>query len=514
MTNKEAKKKVDYVLLNSSATIEDYNKLEKFLFWYKYQNEEFAYKSLARLYLKLDEISNAKKYAMKCLEVNDKCLSAYNLLYRIFTSEENYEEALKSLKIYKKLSEDIGKNNNYDLAIIMLEALSDMKKDYTKSLNISYEMECPTIFGNYEIDDIIVEGLYEDAFKCLANRNYRELKKDLMGINQLCLRHNYSMNVVPLISVSEALIKREEECVSNKIYNKEYDFLEEYDVSVDTVKDSYVDEKLTLGSLLDYIDILISTNFSKACNLFSAVEDYLPVDDRIKLVKGKINEKLLLANLDDENKDIYNRCLKNGRELCLKYNFNDALENFMMGFNITEHPIFKYYIGKAYFKAHNYDMACKYFESYIDDGGAKLNKAYFYMSVISAKSNDKHNMVKYNSKIKELSMTFNSEKEFKCPSYNFKSNSLYFQKKRTSQKLKQQNIKFVNLDDITEKIIGLPFDEKLKITRSYYEQGQIAVGDRLIKELETLTANNPKDRSKVNKEKGKRMIYLKNKHNA
>ena len=90
----------------------------------------------------------------------------------------------------------------------------------------------------------------------------------------------------------------------------------------------------------------------------SAFEEYYV---ELEYLKNRINEEKLYNLLSPVNKDMYNSCLENGQIASSTEDFEAALNHYIKGKNLTNHPIFDYYIGQTYFSLHKFEPSLGYF---------------------------------------------------------------------------------------------------------------------------------------------------------
>ena len=103
----------------------------------------------------------------------------------------------------------------------------------------------------------------------------------------------------------------------------------------------------------------------------------------IQMLQNYIKEQEYLSSLTEEQLDEYNKILETGHRLYKERKNQEALDVYRVGEFLYNTPIFKYYIGKMYYKMHDYNTAFQYLNEYANTGSDKMPKAYLYLYKIS-----------------------------------------------------------------------------------------------------------------------------------
>lgn len=146
-------------------------------------------------------------------------------------------------------------------------------------------------------------------------------------------------------------------------------------------------EKLDEKSLLAMVNQTIELDFNNASKL---LEELIPIiegyEEEIKYLQNKINEKKLYQSLTEDKKIAYDKVMEKGRAYNHANDFYTANDYYICGLDITNHPIFDYYIGKMLYKIGKLDGAYYHLSKYREHGGEKLLKSLVYLNAINYKN--------------------------------------------------------------------------------------------------------------------------------
>ena len=143
-------------------------------------------------------------------------------------------------------------------------------------------------------------------------------------------------------------------------------------------------EKSDEKSLLAMVNQTIELDLNMASKL---LEELIPITDgyeeEIKCLQNKINEKKLYQSLTEDKKRTYDKIMEKGRAYYHANDFYTANDCYVFGMDITNHPIFDYYIGKMLYKIGKLDDAYYHLSKYREHGGEKLLKSLVYLNAIN-----------------------------------------------------------------------------------------------------------------------------------
>ncbi len=125
-------------------------------------------------------------------------------------------------------------------------------------------------------------------------------------------------------------------------------------------------------------------------------------EETLKMLYNYILDQEYISHLSDEQKEEYYKIIKTGHDLYTnsedEESLYEALDVYRVGEYLYNTPIFKYYIGKIYYKLHDYYTAESYLLEYLKNGSDKTSKAYLYLYKISQKLK-RNNDILYLSKM-------------------------------------------------------------------------------------------------------------------
>lgn len=164
---------------------------------------------------------------------------------------------------------------------------------------------------------------------------------------------------------------------------------------------------------MEHIYNLIKENkLEEAKELLSKIEVTESNQLLVTMLLNYIKDQEYLLSLTEEQRTEINNMITKGSECYKNRNNKEALEIYIMGEYIYDYSVFLYYLGKMYYKIHDYNESEKYLKRYIEVGSDKLPKAYLYLFKI-AEYYDKCNKEEISTTLSELN------KEF-CPEFVLK----------------------------------------------------------------------------------------------
>lgn len=133
-------------------------------------------------------------------------------------------------------------------------------------------------------------------------------------------------------------------------------------------------EIIDMKYFLNNIDNLIRYNVFLSNDLYIFLINNYNLDKykiEVSYLENKINEKNLYNKLSSEEQKLYNYYINEGSLAYKNSDYSKALQLYQKGKDLTNHPIFDYYIGKMYFKLRKFDIANDYISKYELNGGEK-----------------------------------------------------------------------------------------------------------------------------------------------
>lgn len=134
----------------------------------------------------------------------------------------------------------------------------------------------------------------------------------------------------------------------------------------------------------------------------------------IEIIKNAIRNQETYCALTEEQKKEYEKAIYYGSLTYQNQDYDIAYAYFIRGFEVTNHPIFKYYIGKVLYKKKEFLAARNYFLQYIEKGEEKGAKAYLYLASIAFEETGKsHEAYKYKKEFEVFNKFLFNNFEFK-----------------------------------------------------------------------------------------------------
>jgi len=157
------------------------------------------------------------------------------------------------------------------------------------------------------------------------------------------------------------------------------------------------------------INNLIIVDIDIAKELLNKIIKYQEKNNVIKHLTNKIVEKQKYLDLTEEQKQIYVDCIEAGHNAVDNNNMDLALDYYTIGLFMTNHPIFYYYIGKMYYKKHNFLDAYNYLHKYNEFGGKKYCKSSLYLYLMEKNKENISSANNIRQEINELNRIFHEE---------------------------------------------------------------------------------------------------------
>lgn len=264
-------------------------------------------------------------------------------------------------------------------------------------------------------------------------------------------------------------------------------------------------DKKTIQERLMEIKNLIPTDLDRSKAILQSViednkNDFYIME--INYVTNMIKEEELLQELTTDKKRQYH-CLKIlGNDFYHLGDYERAFFHYKLAKDITEHPIFDYYLGKMLYKQRKYQEALSYFQEYFSHGGEKLEKCLLYMFYIY-KGQELHKKAnKLLLRLDKIEKTFKSGfhiKNTNKPSNNRKED---FVKKKTTKNLKLNLNEFIEESNLeVESYHNYTFHQKLLVIRDLMIQNQVKKAESYLRKLTPETENDQQELVQFQKNK-------------
>lgn len=458
---------------------------------------------MGKLLIRRGDLAAARYYFLDQLSEDCTSHSAHYNLYRIAVDEGNFGEALMNLDMYKGLVD--SKESNVELPYSMLKLYTDLVENGVEALKKNYAIGSTDYFATAAITDGEALDIYHRLIIAFNNRNMKAMKRYLNNLKFVVQQKNLDIDTSPLIDITKSLdsklkgvclraLKDDPDMEQISILN--------YSLASVCIYNNYIYSK----KVLNMVDKVISRDPAVASLLLDkVVENYADVNGtsiEVNYLRNKINEEKHYLFLSPPDKQVYDICIRKGREEYDKKEYDNALNYYQAAALITEHPIFDYYIGKILYKMGKMDKAYEYMQKYEKHGGKKELHSLLYLKVMDFR-------------MKRIMMAYSRDsKSNKLVNY-FQSNSDWHttRKKQVSKKDLTINKTISNKmrDNDGQLILGnfndYSFDDKLLIIRELYQDNQISLADSLMNKLEKSDASSD-DKRNLNEERHKKKLYV------
>ena len=459
MNRKQTKKKI-VEMLDKRYLFEDdfnfiYDELEK-LSHHKGE-EEFYNKHMGKLLLKTEKDKEAKKFFKKLLMVGKDSETAYYNLYKISLNEQKYELALMNLYKYKENSNE--NSLPIDLQISMIE--SYLKNEYKNE--IDFKTEIPIIKN---IDDEEILNLYKRLINNYNCSNYNEMINTLTNIEKIAENKNISIDTKPIYKIIKELTTQKDRVLKNS--------------------------NRSVNHLYKIIDNIMILETPLAEKLINKLENPKTEEAKVfkKYLTSKLEERKKYLALSDEKKEIYADCVARGHKAMHKKLYDIALDYYEDGLKETNHPVFYYYIGKTYYKQHENKKSYEYLSKYEETSGDKFSKSNLFLFLLEKKEE------KY------------EQAEIRREKTNIVNKILNNRQLQELKAIEEESVKKKEEELKIEKYYEYKIVDKLRIIKNLYENKNIKLADKLMKELEQEENKTKLEKKMIQTEKANKKVYV------
>lgn len=501
----ELQKKVEEILSDKSIKNHQYKRAFSLLDSIKDDETVRQYYDnyMGELMFRRGELAVARYYFLEQLSADYTAYSAHYNLYKIAVDEGNLGEALMNLDMYKGLVD--SKESNVELPYSMLKLYTDLVENGVEALKKNYAIGSTDYFATTAIKDEEALDIYHRLIIAFNNRNMKAMKRYLNNLEFVVQQKNLDIDTSPLIDITKSLdsklkgvclrsLKDDPDMAQISILN--------YSLASVCIYNNYIDSK----KALNMVDKVISKDPAVASLLLDkVVENYADVNGtsiEVNYLRNKINEEKHYLFLSPPDKQVYDICIRKGREEYDKREYDNALNYYQAAALITEHPIFDYYIGKILYKMGKMDKAYEYMQKYENHGGKKELHSLLYLKVMD-------------SRMKRFIMAYSRDSKSNKLANYFKSNSDWHVTKKKQVPKRDLTIDKTDLYKIRnndgQSILGnfndYSFNDKLLIIRELYQDNQIGLADSLMNKLEKSDASADEKRN-LNEERHKKKLYV------
>jgi len=509
MDKKELKNKVHTILNCKYLDLNQYKDVLKSLDQIRSDDsmKKFYYSSMGKLLLKQGNYEDAKYYFFELLANCPDYISSYYHFYKIDVYEHNFIDAYLDLFYYKQ---NFNSNNvDVTLPLTMLEMCLDLEYNPDSFLDSDYIVANTSKYFEFTFKDSDLSNLYNEVIACFNNKNYDLLYDNLVELANLIEMNDLSIDVNPMVVLSEYIKDKVDEIKSNQI-----DKMIESGIYNDEVRDYFKinieNKKFNKNEIFKCINKFMDINVLFSGWLLLNLKNNYNISDSNDIynyLKYKIDEKVSYLNLNEDAKEVYNQSIELGRKAYKNGELDKALEYYQNGKQVTNHPIFDYYIGKMNYKKGKFSEAYEILSSYEKHGGNKLLQASLYLYTIDKKNGRYKKANKRKKKIENISLFIGEEWKINSVKKDYRKVDVDQVKKNQSRYIRLSeeifNEKNLSIEDYYE----YSFYDKLKIIKQLYQSNRIKMADNLMKELEKSIEDSTL-RKTLNREKSRRIIYI------
>lgn len=468
----------------------------------------FYYNHMGKILLKQGKYDEAKYYLLEQLNYQPDVVSFYYQFYKISVHEKDYIEAYLDLYKYKN-DNKIKLEIDITLPLAMLELCLDLKYRKENYEKVDYFIDKTNGYMLYNFENEKEINLYHEIINDFNNKNFNALYEKLIKFNKYSVDNNIPIDLKPLIEMTQNIKEMINKNQKEKI---DEDFSNGITNETEKLLNSCIENKLlTEQDALNYIKKLIDLGkIDLASFLLNDIKkNYRGIDDDIcNYLNSIITEEKLYQNLTDEQKNIYNECIKKGKQA---NRIDESIKWYSLGKKETNHPIFDYYCGKMYYKLNKYDRAYKYLNEYKEQGGTKIFQNLLYMLIIDKKTgkiNKANQKVKF---LKKITSYFNIDWEIdyvkKDRSFKRDINEIDIIKEIESKKISLSENLFNTKELYIEEYYNYNLSDKLELIKRLYQCRRIKLADSLLKELEK-EVTQPFEKKAIESEKKRKVLYI------
>lgn len=384
----------------------------------------FYYFNMGKLYSAYGNLEKAVFYLNEAIKLKEDNPAAYYNLYKCYVKMNDIKKAKNSFERFLEINTvDV----NFEFVSKIMNAIDLIGKDFSEYVRSDFSVSYISKLGYNNLDDNNeLKDIYFEVLKCFNARNYLECINKLKMMNVKINETNYPMEVDTLIQLVKNL---KDKAI---IYYRTY---LESEKSKEISDEMYANILLYLYKLGSYStesflrkieEIILCDSHVKGeliLDKISTIKGFENNQDMINYLRGIVNEKTAFLLLEQDKRDEFiskrlvakNQYLRKQNEL--------SLESYLELKNEFNLPICDYYIGKIMFRMGDFSEAKKYFLSYLEQGGAKAEKAYMFLAKIEKirkNINESKNYAKMMGRIHDVFLRdfkYLSDKQYKKSKY-------------------------------------------------------------------------------------------------
>lgn len=380
---------------NDDKIFRDISNLERLI---KKENDESmkskAYTIIGDLYRIANNNEKAFGYYKLAITADSKNTKVYASMIYSYLENNEFKEALNITRILinSNFLDKNGLKNALQLEKILLFIINN---EYDKELKYSENNEILNSCIALSIDKYCINKRkksvenVKNSFNDITTKSYKKTVNDAVSL--------YNQRLIKDTDVEELVIKLIE--------------LKRYAVAEELIK-------------------LIKSNSSR--------------NKHVKYYERRIEEEVFYSKQKNKEKELVEYLVKIGKSCYKDKKYDASLYYNELGKKMTNDYVFDYYLGKTYYRMHNYKKATEHLNSYSKQGFEKLSKCYYFLFLSQVKSKGSYGRTYQNNK--ELCEAYRINNNF---SRHF--NDLYIRvevsKEKTFDKNKSLAYKYVDMTE-------------------------------------------------------------------
>lgn len=447
----------------------------------------------ARFFQKTREFDKAKECYLELANSDTEQFLAYYGLYSIAALEKDYENAYK----YILLCQKNGSNSNMDLSFHMALA----KACYDRFINHDrlFDKDLKVVLDKKKMSsDYNLARLYERAAESFNRCDFITTASLLQKIQDTDHSVNSFFESTTLLNGINNLLELERVRYIEFVWKNGIDALA---VGKDDVR-----------TLLNYMQMSIFSNLSLVEKVFYDNYDYIEQSTSkiaFDYLQKRLTEKRKFENLPLEEFEDYRKCMLEVKQSMADKDYQRAIEYATLGKELTEFPVFDYYIGQSYFRSGDNFKAIEKFMEYLDNGGIKALKARGYLAFAYTNIGDYKGaslMQEEIAQLKRFYVRIGKNKVYAGPVFK-EDKSKRNEQKLTTDSIDENVNKLMDEDLTVGDFYSYSFPQKMALIRRLYFTNMVKVADKLMKDVEK-ESDSSVEKQFINTERQNKKLYI------
>lgn len=344
---------------------------------------------LGKLYIVKNNISLAKQYLERAIELKENSPTTYYSLFKVNVILKQYDKAKENLE--KFILYNCDKTLNLDLYKLLIDKL--LKEETEYNINDVYFYE--KLNGNNL-------SLYLNGIKAILDEDYNKSKKHFNDLDNIVKKQHIRIDFSYVIKLVEELNKRKQDKIDLikrknieeqfQILNTEirlnidYDDEETISNNIDKLLNLDLSENQIKETLQIIPKLLNNDYYTLAININENIKNrdhYSEYSRMTSFYERLINELNEIYLLEGDKKYFFQTTLNKGRECLKQQEYDRAMDYFDLGMEKTNIKLFHYYIGKTLYKLRKFKESRRELLEYSKYGAYKSYVCKLYLSLIN-----------------------------------------------------------------------------------------------------------------------------------